>query len=124
MCISSYNRRLDRGMLCLEEYNMFVYLTHYHGGDSALVVGGEVPESLRVTKHQGEFMMTDVISIDRDLARMGEYWVQIAWIGLEYEVPTWELMSTIYADVSMYLEKKLREDGTQFCDEGHAKAKL
>ena len=34
--------------------------------------------------------------------------MHIAWVGLEDEEPTWEPMSTVYADASKYLEQKLR----------------
>ena len=34
--------------------------------------------------------------------------MQIAWVGLEDEEPTWEPMSTAYADAPKYLERKLR----------------
>ena len=39
---------------------------------------------------------------------MGEYRVQIVWVGLEDEEPTWEPMSTVYTDAPKYLEQKLR----------------
>ncbi|CAN0093861.1 unnamed protein product, partial [Ascophyllum nodosum] len=66
--------------------------------DSSLVVGAEVREVFGMTKHQGEFQIADVISVGKDPARLGEYWVQIAWVGLEDEELTWEPMSTVYAD--------------------------
>ena len=61
-----------------------------------------------MTKHQGEFEIADVISVGKDPARVGEYRVQIAWVDLEDEEPTWEPMSTVYADAPKYLEQKLR----------------
>ena len=76
--------------------------------DSSLVVGAEVREVFEMTKHQGEFEIADVISVGKDPARVGEYRVQIAWVGLEDEEPTWEPMSTVYADAPKYLEQKLR----------------
>ena len=76
--------------------------------DSSLVVGAEVREVFEMTKHQGEFETADVISVGKDPARVGEYWVQIAWVGLEDEEPTWEPMSTVYADALKYLDQKLR----------------
>ena len=76
--------------------------------DSSLVVGAEVREVFEITKHQGEFEIADVISVGKDPARVGEYRVQIAWDGLENEEPTWEPMSTVYADAPKYLEQKLR----------------
>ncbi|CAN0391024.1 unnamed protein product, partial [Ascophyllum nodosum] len=72
--------------------------------DSSLVVGAEVREVLEMIKHQGEFEIADVISVGKDPARR----VQIAWVGLEDEEPTWEPMSTVYADAPRYLEQKLR----------------
>ena len=75
--------------------------------DSSLVVGAEVREVFGITKHQGEFEIADVISVGKDPARVGEYRVQIAWVGLDEE-PTWEPMSTVYADAPKYLEQKLR----------------
>ncbi|CAN0470129.1 unnamed protein product, partial [Ascophyllum nodosum] len=72
--------------------------------DSSLVVGAEVREVFEITKHQGEFEIADVISVGKDPARVGEYRVQIAWDGLENEEPTWEPMSTVYADAPKYLE--------------------
>ncbi|CAN0399820.1 unnamed protein product, partial [Ascophyllum nodosum] len=76
--------------------------------DSSLVVGAEVREVLEMIKHQDEFEIADVISVGKDPARVGEYRVQIAWVGLEDEEPTWEPMSTVYADAPRYLEQKLR----------------
>ena len=61
-----------------------------------------------MTKHQGEFEIADVISVGKDPAQVGEYWVQIAWVGFEDEEPTWEPMSTVYADAPKYPDKKLR----------------
>ena len=49
-----------------------------------------------------------MISVGKDPARVGEYRVQIAWVDLEDEEPTWEPMSTVYADAPKYLEQKLR----------------
>ena len=76
--------------------------------DSSLVVGAEVREVFEMTKYQGEFEIADVISVGKDPARVGEYRVQIAWVGLKDEEPTWEPMSTFYADAPKYLEQKLR----------------
>ena len=76
--------------------------------DSSLVVGAEVREVLEMIKHQDEFEIADVISVGKDPARVGKYRVQIAWVGLEDEEPTWEPMSTVYADAPRYLEQKLR----------------
>ena len=56
--------------------------------DSSLVVGAEVREVFEITKHQGEFKIADVISVCKDPVRVGEYRVQIAWVGLEGEEPT------------------------------------
>ena len=60
--------------------------------DSSLVVGAEVRKVSEVTKHQGEFEIADVLSVGKDPARVGEYRVQIAWVGLEDEEPRWEPM--------------------------------
>lgn len=49
-----------------------------------------------------------MISIWKDTARVGEHQLQIASVGLEDDGPTWELMSAIYANASMYLEQNLR----------------
>ena len=75
---------------------------------SSLVVGAEVREVFEMTKHHGESEIADVTSVGKDLARVGEYRVQIAWVGLEDEEPTWEPMSTVYVDAPKYLEQKLR----------------
>ena len=50
--------------------------------DSSLVVGAKIREVFEMTKHQGEFQIPDVISVGKDPARVGEYRVQIAWVGL------------------------------------------
>ena len=76
--------------------------------DSSLLVGAEVREVFEMTKRQGEFEIADVISVGKDPARVGKYRVQIAWVGLEDEGPTWEPMSTVYADAPKYVEQKLR----------------
>ena len=61
-----------------------------------------------MTKHRGEFEIADVISVGKDLARVGEYRVQIARVGVEEDEPTWEPMSTVCADAPKYLDQKLR----------------
>ena len=61
-----------------------------------------------MTKHQGEFEIADVISVGKGPARVEEYRVQIAWVGLDDEEPTWKPMPTIYADAPKYLGQKLR----------------
>ena len=71
--------------------------------DSSLVVGAEVREVFEITKHQGEFEIADVISVDRGPARVREYRGKIGWVGLEDEELTWEPMSTVYADAPNYL---------------------
>ena len=76
--------------------------------DSSLVVGAEVREVFEMTKHQSEFEIADVISVGKDPARVGECRVQIAWVGLENEKPTWEPMSIVYADAPKYPEQNLR----------------
>ncbi|CAN0217617.1 unnamed protein product [Ascophyllum nodosum] len=75
--------------------------------DSSLVVGAEVRQVFETTKHQGEFEIAGVINVGKDPARVGKYRVQTAWVGLDEE-PTWEPMSTVYADAPKYLEQKLR----------------
>ena len=40
--------------------------------DSSLVAGAEVREVFEKTKHQGEFEISDVISVGKDPARVGE----------------------------------------------------
>ena len=49
-----------------------------------------------------------MISVGKGPARVGEYRVKIAWIGLEDEEPTWEPMSSVYADAPKHREQKLR----------------
>ena len=44
--------------------------------------GAEVREVFEMTKHQREFEIADVISVGNNPARVGEYRVQIAWVGL------------------------------------------
>ena len=120
MCPSSYRPGLDRGMLCLEDQSMFVedivpgetkevhVVRMRPYADSSLVVGAEVHEVFEITNHQGEFEIADMISVGKDPAQVGEYRVEIAWVGLEDEEPTWEPMSTVYVDAPKYLEQKLR----------------
>ena len=87
-----------------------VHVVRMHpDADSSLVVETEVREVFEMTKHQGEFEIADVITVGKDPARVGEYRVKIAWIGLEDEEPTWEPMSTVYADAPKSLEQKLRK---------------
>ena len=74
---------------------------------SSLAVGAEVREVFEMTKHHEEFGSADVMSVVKDPVRMGGYRVQIAWVSLESEEPTWEPMSTVYADAPKYLEQKL-----------------
>ena len=58
--------------------------------DSSLVVGAEIREVFKITKHQEEFEISDEISVGKGPVRVGEYRVQIAWVGLEDEESTWE----------------------------------
>lgn len=49
------------------------------------------------TKHQGEFEITDIVDIDEDPVREGEYVVQVEWVGLNpAEERSWEPVSTIH----------------------------
>ena len=50
-----------------------------------------------------------MVDVGTDSERPGEYRVQVTWVGLEDEEPTWEPVSTIYEDVPKYLEKKLKK---------------
>ena len=53
--------------------------------------------------------MADVVNVGKGPERPGEYRVQVTWIGLEDEEPTWEPVSTIYEDDPKYLAKKLKK---------------
>ena len=53
-------------------------------------------------KHPGEFEIADVINVGKGPARVGEYRVQIAWVGLDDGEPTWEPMSTVYAEQKLW----------------------
>ena len=52
--------------------------------------------------------MADVVNVGKGPERPGEYRVQVTWIGLEDEEPTWEPVSTIYGDAPKYLEERLK----------------
>lgn len=52
--------------------------------DSFIVVGRRSAKYIRCVKHQGKCDTADVISVDKDTARVGEYRVQIAWANLEH----------------------------------------
>ena len=44
-----------------------------------------------VTKHQGEYEIQDILNIGEDpSSKAGDYEVQVGWVGLEDEDPTWE----------------------------------
>ncbi|CAM9582962.1 unnamed protein product, partial [Ascophyllum nodosum] len=64
------------------------------------IVTGETKEVhvVRMRPYADSSLIADVISVGKDPARVGEYRVQIAWVGLEDKEPTWEPMSTVYAD--------------------------
>jgi len=62
-----------------------------------------------ISKHQGVYEMADVVDVGKDPERPGEYWVRIAWVGLEDEDPTWEPVSMTYEDAPKYLEHKLKK---------------
>ena len=72
--------------------------------DSSVVIVAEVKDVLEITKHQGAYEMADVVDVGKDLERPEEHRVQVTWVGLEDEEPTWEPVSTIYEDNSKYLE--------------------
>lgn len=52
--------------------------------------------------HQDGFEVTDMISIRKGPARVGEYRAQITSIGLEKEEQAWGSVSTIYVDAPKY----------------------
>ena len=51
--------------------------------------------------------MADPVN-DKDPVNAGKYLVQIVWVGLEDEKPTWEPVSAIYANATKYHKMKLK----------------
>ena len=58
--------------------------------DSSLAVGAEVQGLFEMAKHEGEYEIQDILNIGEDPLNAGDYKVQVAWVGLDDEDPTWE----------------------------------
>ena len=89
------------------------YLPVFEVGDYALVARvrkpGRVPKLVQTWTGPWRIVSggSEHVRVVEDIVTR-EYRVQIAWVGLEDEEPTWETMSTVYADAPKYLEQKLR----------------
>ena len=77
--------------------------------DFSLAVGAEVQGLFEMTKHQGEYEIQDVLIIGDDPLNAGDYKVQIAWVGLDDEDPTWESVEIMFKDVPKFLVRKLEQ---------------
>ena len=64
--------------------------------DSSLAVGTEVQGLFEMTKHQGEYEIQDILNIGEDPLNAGDYKVQVAWVGLDDEDPTWEPVEVMF----------------------------
>ena len=62
-----------------------------------------------MTKHQGEYEIQGILNIGEDPLNAGDYKVQVAWVGLDDEDPTWELVEVMFKDVPKYLVRKLKQ---------------
>ena len=77
--------------------------------DSSLAVGAEVQGLFEMTKHQGEYEIQDILNIGEDPLNAGDYKVQVAWVGLDDEDPTWEPVEVMFKDVPKFLVRKLKQ---------------
>ena len=77
--------------------------------DSSLAVGAEVQGLFEMTKHQGEYEIQDILNIGEDPLKARDYKVQVAWVGLYDENPTWEPVEVMFRDVSKFLVRKLKQ---------------
>ena len=76
--------------------------------DSSLAVGAEVQGLFETTKHQGEYEIQDILNIGEDPFNAGDYKVQVAWVDLDNEDPTWEPVEVMFKDVPKLLVRKLK----------------
>ena len=76
---------------------------------SSLAVGAEVQGLFEMTKHQGEFEIQDILNIGEDPLKAGDYKVQVAWVSLDDEDPTWEPLDVMFKDVPKFLVRKLKQ---------------
>ena len=58
--------------------------------DSSLAMGAEVQGLFEMMKHQGEYEVQDILNIGEDPFNAMDYKMQVAWVGLDDEDPTWE----------------------------------
>ena len=77
--------------------------------DSSLAVGAEVQGLFEMTKHQGEHEIQDILNIDEDPLKARDYKVQVAWVGLDDENPTWKPVEVMFKDVPKFLVRKLKQ---------------
>ena len=77
--------------------------------DSSLAVGAEVKGLFEMTKHQGEYEIQDILNIGEGPLNAGDYKVQVAWVGLYDEDPTWEPVEVMFKDVPKLLVRKLKQ---------------
>ncbi|CAM9748185.1 unnamed protein product [Ascophyllum nodosum] len=62
-----------------------------------------------MTKHQGEYEIQDILNIGEDPLKARDYMVQVTWVGLDNEDPTWEPVEVIFKDVPKFLVRKLKQ---------------
>ena len=74
--------------------------------DSSLAVGQGLFE---MAKHQDEYEIQDILNIGEDPLKAGDYKVQVAWVGLDDEDPTWEPVKVMFRDVTKFLVRKLKQ---------------
>ena len=77
--------------------------------DSSLAVGAEVQGLFEMTKHQGEYEIQDILDIGEDPLKAGDYKVQVAWVVLDDEDPTWEPIKAMFKNVPKFPVRKLKQ---------------
>ena len=77
--------------------------------EASLAVGAEVQGLFEMTKHQREYEIQDILHIREDPLSAGYYKVQVAWVGLDDEDPTWEPVGAMFKGLPKFLVRKLKQ---------------
>ena len=77
--------------------------------DSSFAVGAEVQGLFERTKHQGEYEIQEILNSGEDLLKAGDFKVQVAWVNLDNEKPTWEPVEVMFKDTPNFRGRKLEQ---------------
>ena len=64
---------------------------------------------IEIPEHHGEYETLDIPNFGEYPLKTGDYKVQVAWVDLDDEDPTWEPVGVVFKDVSKFIVRKLKQ---------------